>query len=141
MKKRIILIISFLVLVLTFIFAETFSIYHFGSVPTLLTTLYLISLFSIFEYLTFSFIYIIRKLTRKEKIETKKIVCLIMFFLALLLITGCIISIDIDWLNYYSTVNSSPFYVCVIVRCVEYLIPSIVLIVISTVLLKKEKYK
>ena len=45
MKKRTIIILSIIILVLTFIFAEIFSIYHFGNVPTLLTSLYLISIF------------------------------------------------------------------------------------------------
>ena len=48
MKKSIILLISVITLIITFVFAEIFSIYHFGSVPTLLTTLYLIIIFSIF---------------------------------------------------------------------------------------------
>ena len=53
MKKEIILISSIVMLILTFMFAEIFSIYYFGSVPTLLTTLYLISIFSILQRLTF----------------------------------------------------------------------------------------
>lgn len=61
MKKRTIIILSIIILVLTFIFAEIFSIYHFGNVPTLLTSLYLIS---IFEYLSISIIYIVRKLIK-----------------------------------------------------------------------------
>ena len=36
MKKRTIIILSIIILVLTFIFTEIFSIYHFGNVPTLL---------------------------------------------------------------------------------------------------------
>ena len=72
MKKRTIIILSIIILVITFIFAEIFSIYHFGSVPTLLTTLYLISIFAIFEYLSISITYIVRKLIKKEKLETKK---------------------------------------------------------------------
>lgn len=61
MKKRTIIILSIIILVLTFIFAEIFSIYHFGNVPTLLKSLYLIS---IFEYLSISIIYIVRKLIK-----------------------------------------------------------------------------
>ena len=77
MKKRTIIILSIIILVLTFIFAEIFSIYHFGNVPTLLTSLYLISIFAIFEYLSISITYIARKLIKKEKLETKKIIGLI----------------------------------------------------------------
>ena len=66
MKKRTIIILSIIVLVLTFIFAEIFSIYHFGNAPTLLTSLYLITIFAIFEYLSISITNIVRKL-KKEK--------------------------------------------------------------------------
>lgn len=54
MKKGIIIILSIIVLIITFGFTELFSIYRFGSVPTLLITLYLISIFAIFEYLFIS---------------------------------------------------------------------------------------
>ena len=66
MKKGTIIILSIITLVLTFIFAEIFSIYHFGSAPTLLTSLYIISIFAIFEYLSISITYIVRKLIKKE---------------------------------------------------------------------------
>lgn len=65
MKKGIVIILTIITLVLTFIFAETFSIYHFGSVPTLLTSVYLISIFAIFDDLTISITYIVRKLIKK----------------------------------------------------------------------------
>ena len=80
MKKGTIIILSIITLVLTFIFAEIFSIYHFGSAPTLLTSLYIISIFAIFEYLSISITYIVRKLIKKEKLETKKIIGLILLF-------------------------------------------------------------
>lgn len=72
MKKRTIIILSIIILVLTFIFAEIFSIYHFGNVPTLLTSLYLISIFAIFEYLSISITYIARKLIKKRKVRNQK---------------------------------------------------------------------
>ena len=53
MKKRNILIGTIISFVLTFILAELFSIYHFGSIPTLLTLFYLIAIFSIFEYVLY----------------------------------------------------------------------------------------
>lgn len=85
MKKRTIIILSIIILVLTFIFAEIFSIYHFGNVPTLLTSLYLISIFAIFEYLSISITYIARKLIKKEKLETKKIIGLILFICSIII--------------------------------------------------------
>ncbi len=75
MKKRTIIILSIIILVLTFIFAEIFSIYHFGNVPTLLTSLYLISIFAIFEYLSISITYIARKLRNQKNYRFNFIIC------------------------------------------------------------------
>ncbi len=135
MKKSIVLILSVVTLILTFIFAEVFSVYQFGSVPTFLTSFYLISLFSIFEYILLSIVFIIKKIISKQKIRGKEILGRILLFIALILILGFIIVINIDWLNWYA--YSSPFYINVIVRSVEFLLPSIILIVISILLLKK----
>ena len=137
LKKRTLLIISITTLILTFAFAEIFSIYHFGSIPTLLTSLYLISIFAIMEYLAISITYVIRKLLKKEKFETKKIIGLILLFIALLLILLYLVLLNIDYLHWY--MSSAPFYLNVIVRSVEFLIPSIILIVIGIILLKKKK--
>lgn len=139
MKKGKIIILSIITLVLTFIFAEIFSIYHFGSAPTLLTSLYLISIFAIFEYLSISITYIVRKLIKKEKLETKKIIVLILLFVALLLALLYLVVLDVDYLHWY--MNSSPFYLNVIVRSVEFLFPSIVLIIIGIFLMKRKKKK
>ena len=139
MKKRTIIILSIIILVLTFIFAEILSIYHFGNVPTLLTSLYLISIFSIFEYLSISITYIVRKLIKKEKLEIKKIIGLILLLVALLLILLYLVVLDIDYLHWY--MNSVPFYLNVIVRSIEFLLPSIILIVIGINLIKRKKIK
>ena len=139
MKKGTIIILSIITLVLTFIFAEIFSIYHFGSAPTLLTSLYLISIFAIFEYLSISITYIVRKLIKKEKLETKKIIGLILLFVALLLALLYLVVLDVDYLHWY--MNSSPFYLNVIVRSVEFLLPSIVLIIIGILLIKNKRKK
>ena len=136
MKKVTIIILSIITLILTFGFAEIFSIYHFGSVPTLLTTLYLIIIFSIFEYLLISITYVIRKLIKKEKIQRTKIIGLILLFVALLLIFWYVVVINVDWLNWYEH-YSTPFYLNVIVKLMMYLLPSILLILISIKLLKK----
>lgn len=137
MKKSLILILSIATLILTFIFAEIFSIYHFGSVPTLLTTLYLISIFSIFEYLSISLTYVIRKIIKKEKIGLKKISGLILLFIALLLVLIFLIVLDFDYLNWYE--YSSPFYLNVIYRSIEFLVPSIALTVFGILLIKNKK--
>lgn len=134
MKIRLV-IISIISLILTFVFVELLSLYHFGSIPTLLTSLYLISMFAIIEYLFISITYIIKKIVKKQKIGVKKIIGLFLLFIALLFILSFLIVVDIDWLNWY--VYSSPFYINVIIRSVEFLLPAIILIVISIVLMKK----
>ena len=138
MKKGTIIVLSIITLILTFAFAEIFSIYHFGSVPTLLTTLYLIIIFSIFEYLLISITYVIRKLIKKEKIQRIKIIGLILLFVALLLIFWFVVAINVDWLNWYEH-YSTPFYLNVIVKSMMYLLPSTILIIVSILCIKKNK--
>lgn len=137
MKKRNILIGTIISIIVTFIFAEIFSIYHFGSVPTLLTSLYLISIFSIFEYLSISLTYVIRKIIKKEKIGFRKIIGLILFFIALLLLLIFLIVLEFDYLNWYA--YSSPFYLNVIYRSIEFLVPSIALTIFGILLIKNKK--
>ena len=139
MKSRVIIIISIISLMLTFVLADLFSVYQFGSVPTLLTSLYLISIFSIMEYLFISITYIVKKISKKQKIGVKKIIGLLLLFIALLLILFFLIVVDIDWLNWY--LYSSPFYINVIIRSIEMLLPSIILIGISISLMKKDNKK
>ena len=136
MKKRKILILTILTLVLTFIFAEIFSIYHFGSLPTLLTSLYLISIFLTFEYLSISLTYVIRKIIKKEKLSFKKILGLIFLFIALLLVLIFLIVLEFDYLNWYA--YSSPFYLNVIYRSIEFLVPSIALTIFGILLIKSK---
>ena len=137
MKKQTIIILTIITLVLTFIFAEIFSIYHFGSVPTLLTILYLISIFAMFEYLTISITYVIRKVIKKEKIGFKKIIGLILFLVASLLVLIFLIVVNADYLNWYA--YSSPFYLNVIYRSIEFLVPSIAFIIYGVLLIKNKK--
>ena len=138
MKKIFILIGTVIIsLMMTFISAEIFSLYHFGSVPTLLTILYLIAIFSIFEYILLTFIYIFKNIINKQKISVKEVIGRILIFIALILMLTFIIVLDIDWLNWY--LYSSPFYIDVIVRCIEFLLPSILFIIISVKLLKSQK--
>lgn len=139
MKSRIIIIISIISLILTFVFAELFSLYHLGSAPTLLTALYLISIFTVMEYLFISITYIVKRIRKKQKIGIKKMISLLLLFIALLLILLFLIVVGIDWLNWYA--YSSPFYINVIVRSIEMLLPSIMLIVTSILLMKKDNKK
>ena len=81
--KKPILISTLISIVLTFVFSEILSIYHIGTIPTLLTTLYLIAMFLIFEYIFIVANYLIKNI---NKINIKKIIGLILLFISLLLI-------------------------------------------------------
>ncbi len=136
MKKRTILLLSIISVILTFVIADIFSVYSFGTVPTVLTSLYLISLFGILEYIFISGGYIFNKIYNKEKIFVKKIVGLILLFVALMLIFLYLVVVNVDYLHWY--MYSSPFYLNVIIRSVEFLLPSLILVGISIFLFKKK---
>ena len=129
------LICSLIALVLTFFLGEILSIYSFGTIPTLLTSLYLISMFLILDYLLICGVYIISKLVKKEKIGIKKIIGLILIFIFLILVLYYIIVLNIDYLHWY--VNSSPFYFDVIFRGIEILLPGIIMFIIGIFLIRK----
>lgn len=136
MNKRNILIGTIVSIIITFAFTEIFSLYHLGDIPTLLTSFYLMTIFSIFEYVLLSLIYIVKKILNKEKIKGKEIVGRILLFIALILILIFCVILDVDWLNWYA--YSSPFYINVLVRCLEFLLPSILLIIVSVFLIRKK---
>ena len=129
------LICSLIALVLTFFLGEILSIYSFGTIPTVLTSLYLISMFLILDYLLICGVYIISKLVKKEKIDIKKIIGLILIFIFLILVLYYIIVLNIDYLHWY--VNSSPFYFDVIFRGIEILLPGIIMFIIGIFLIRK----
>lgn len=136
MKKRNILIGTIISFVLTFLFTKLFSIYHFGDIPTLLTTYYLITIFSIFEYIVLTLIHVINKLIKKEKISVKEIIGRILLFISLLLVLFLGIVLEFDWLNWYA--YSTPFYINVIVKMIKYLIPATILLIIGIKLIRKK---
>ena len=129
------LILNFVSLILTFVFADVLSIYSFGSIPTLLTILYLLSIFLILDYVLITGSYILKKLITKEKILIKKIIGLILIFIALILILLFLVVVNVDYLHWY--MYSSPFYLNIIVRSLEFLLPAAVLLVIGFLLIKK----
>ncbi len=130
--------IIILSLVITFLAAETFSLYHFGNYPTLTTFTYLLFLFGFITYIFFSLNYIITKKIQKEKLGIKKIISIILFFIVLILILTFIIVLNYDFLNYYAIANSAPIYVFILVRSLEFLLPTIILIIIGLILLLKK---
>ena len=123
-------------IIITFVFAEIFSLYHFGSVPTLLTLLYLISLFSIFSYLLLGGCYIVNSKINNKKIGIRRIIGFILLFISLAMILSYLVIVNVDYLNWY--MYSSPFYINVIIRSVEFLLPSLILIGISIFLFRKK---
>ena len=129
------LILNFVSLILTFIFADVLSIYSFGSIPTLLTILYLLSIFLILDYVLITGSYILKKLITKEKILIKEIIGLILIFITLILILLFLVVVNVDYLHWY--MYSSPFYLNIIVRSLEFLLPAAVLLVIGFLLIKK----
>lgn len=136
MKKSLILLLSIIALIFTFIFANLLSIYHFGSSPTLLSSLYLISIFVIFDYLLIFITYIIKKLVKKEKLNSKKIIASILILVSLSLILSFVIITYIDYLTRYEP--TKPFYLNIIERIIEFLLPSIITFIISVILLKRK---
>lgn len=137
MKKSLILLLSIIALLFTFILSNLFSIYHLGSTPTLLTSLYLITIFVIFDYLLIFTTYIIKKLVRKEKLDNKKIIAYILLLVSSSLILSFVIITYIDYLTRYEP--TKPFYLNVIKRIIEFLLPSIITFIISVILLKRKK--
>ena len=136
MKKRFILVLSVISVLITFFLGEVFSIYSFGSVPRLLTIIYLLVIFGFIEYFLIVGTFVIKKkILKKEKIDKKKIFGLILLFFFLVLLSLYLIILDIDYLNWY--MYSSPFYINVVVRSLEFLLPAIGCFVGSIYLLKK----
>ena len=142
MKKMLIVLGTIIIsLVITFVMANELSLYHFGDVPTFTTISYLIFISCFLIYVLLIFSYLISKLIKKEKIGIKKIVSIILFFISLILVLGFMVVLNIDWITYYSNANSSPFYVFVLVRGIEFLLPSIILFIIGLYLLKRKDNK
>ena len=136
MKKRIILTVSILALICMFVFSEIFSIYYFGSIPTLFTILYLITIFFIFEYLFLTITYVIGCCLKKQKIGFKKILgwaCLLFAFMLTLLF---VVVVNVDWIHQY--MYSSPFYLNVISRCIEFIVPAGIFGTVGILLMKKK---
>lgn len=138
MKKKTIVFCCFIIsLAITMFFSKIFSIYSFENLPTITTLFYMIAMFFIVSYIILLIVYIVGKKIKKEKIGTRKIIGMILFFISLMLVLGLVIILDVDYLNWYN--NSTPFYVDVIVRCLEFLLPSILISVLGFYLSKNKK--
>ena len=71
-----------------------------------------------------------------KKIKMKKIIGLILLLISIMLFILFAVVLNADYLNWY--MYSSPFYLNVIVRCVEFILPGIISLIIGIILLKKE---
>lgn len=68
----------------------------------------------------------------------KKKIYIVLYVIAIILIIGFGIFLNKDWLN-YNEYMSTPFYVYVFIRIIEFLIPSIICFLIATLIKKKTK--
>ena len=137
MKKDFIMFITIILsLLFTFLLSNFIGLYNFGTVPTTLTIIYLISIFSIIEYLFIIISYLANK--KRKKLSLKKIISFFMFFISLVLILFFIFVTNVDWLNFYSSGDSAPFYITIIKNSFIFLVPSLIFIIIGIILFKKK---
>ena len=66
----------------------------------------------------------------------KRKICLFLYFISILLVIGFFIILGIDYSKYNDS-QSTPFYITVITRGVEFIFPSVILLIISKFLKKK----
>ncbi len=60
-----------------------------------------------------------------------------LYAISVLLIIGFIIRLGIDYFKYDNSSNSAPFYVFIIERTVEFIIPSIIVFIVAKIAKKK----
>ena len=137
MKKKTFLILSLIALISTFIFAAMFCIYHFDRIPSPLTILSLVSIFLTFEYFFLLLSYLVTKFVQKKKIRLSQIIGLILPIISIVLILLFSIALNYDYLIWYA--YSTPFYINVLVRSFEFLLPAVIIIIISLLLIKNPK--
>lgn len=66
----------------------------------------------------------------------KRKICLFLYFISILLVIGFFIILGIDYSKYNDS-QSAPFYITVITRGVEFIFPSVILLIIAKILKKK----
>lgn len=59
-----------------------------------------------------------------------------LYLVSILLIIGFIIRLGADYLTYKAS-SSAPFYAFIIVRSLEFILPSVIIFIIGTILKKK----
>ncbi len=139
MKKKFIILCLVIAFLFTLLFSYVFSIFSFNSFITIRTLLYMVSIFSILSYINIAIYYLVSKKIKKEKISLLKITSMVLFLIAILIVIFLIIGLEIDYLNWYS--NSSPFYIHMILKSIEYLVPAIFMVVVGIFLIKNDNGK
>lgn len=66
-----------------------------------------------------------------------KKICQFLYMIVALLIIGFIIRLGVDYYKYDTVNSSTPFYTLIIERTIEFLIPSIILLIVTKVVKKK----
>ncbi len=61
----------------------------------------------------------------------------ILYLVSILLIIGFLIRLGVDYFKYDNINNSVPFYMFIIFRVLEFILPSIILFIIGKVIKKK----
>lgn len=63
-----------------------------------------------------------------------KNICKFLYTICTILIIGFIIRITVDYFKYNNVNNSAPFYLYIIIRTIEFIIPSIILFITSKII-------
>lgn len=63
----------------------------------------------------------------------------IFYSISLILAIACIVFVIIDYINYNSMITSAPFYVNILIRGIEFILPSILCFVIGKIIQHKNK--
>ena len=71
--------------------------------------------------------------------NVKTIVCKILFCVSALLVASFLVFLGVDLYFYKSSFTSFPFYTFVIVRALEFLLPSLIIFVVTMILKRKIK--
>ena len=72
-----------------------------------------------------------------EKIMQKENIYKLLYTISILLIIAFVIILGADYFKYDNLNNSAPFYTFIIARIIEFIIPSIIVLIIGKVMKKK----
>lgn len=61
-----------------------------------------------------------------------------LYLVSIILVVGFLVSVCVDYFTYDSTYNSAPFYVFIIVRGIEFILPVLPISIVATILKKKK---